>query len=130
MNNKKQSLKQLQDFWYKKLKVDGFDDLEYGDDFIRSAKPALLRKPQTSTIYQESIEEYYYMATHFLNDFKFKSNVQRIIWEYHSNGISSRDIAKLLTKAKIRQPPKKSTVFVIIKRLEQSMYALYGIKSK
>jgi len=128
MNNKKTELNKLQAKWYKKLKATGFDELEYKDGSIKSCAPPSARKTHRAFIFQQSTQEYYYMATHFLNDYKFESTKERNIWEYHANGLSVRSISRIFNKLKFTEGYGKSTIFNIIKRLEADMYKLYAVK--
>ncbi len=63
------------------------------------------------------------MAESFLNDYKFESRVERIIWEYHANGISIRDIVKLLQKVRIKR--HKEQVNAVIMFLRAAMKKMY-----
>lgn len=82
--------------WYDKLKASGFEDIETPEGFLKqnSASKFLSKKAIRSE--GRSKEEYYYMATKFLHDYKFENEMEKVIWEYHANGISYRDISKLM----------------------------------
>lgn len=115
-----QSLKKV---WYKKLEKSGFQDIEQ-DEFnlkqysFRITQAAVRRSWHASS-------EYYYMADQFLHNFKFKNNLERIIWEYHANGISMRDIAKLLKKVKFHKKIHYLDIYYTIKRLTHEMKKMY-----
>lgn len=121
---KKVSLAELKDKWYKKLAKSGFEDIEDKDHNLKkfhknffSSVPKELRTAKAS---------YYQMAENFLGDYRFTDNIEKVIWDYHSNGISVREISMLLKKAKVRSfIPKKSAIWLIIKRLRSSMYSMY-----
>lgn len=123
MPTKKLTFNQLQDKWYDKLKKSGFEDLEYKNGSIRSCKPSTARQKDPSL--RQATEEYYYMATHFLNDNKFENRLDQIIWEYHTNGISIRDIASTLNKTRRRHKFTKYAVEDVINRLVAQMKAKY-----
>lgn len=65
------------------------------------------------------------MARNFLEEHSFRTELDKTIWAYYSEGITVRDIAKLLAEVGIRKP--KSTVWDIVKRLEKLMYIKYKI---
>lgn len=121
---KPQSLKKLQAEWYKKLKNEGFVDIEQDEDTLKTwASSDFTEKTrQASTLYSQRAE-YYYMANHFLNKYAFEDDKERIVWEYHSNGISIRNIAKILTKNGLKA--SRDTIWRTIKTLKKEM--LLGI---
>lgn len=121
--SKKSEFKELQSIWYAKLSRSGFTDIE-SDEF--NVKRWSYNIKQDS-ITHKAKEEYYQLAERFLNEFKFKNRREKIIWEYHSNGISVRDIADLLTR--LISPPNKSTVGAVVKRLKEIMKDMYLVKS-
>ncbi len=65
------------------------------------------------------------MAGQFLNNYNFRSKLEKVIWEYHCNGISYRNIAKLLRKVKTSMTPNKDNINAIINKLEIEMKKLY-----
>lgn len=69
------------------------------------------------------------MATKFLNDYKFETNRERIIWEYHTEGISVRDIVKLLKKARLKRVYRR-IVWETISKLENTMKKMYMLGYK
>jgi len=122
---KKASFAQLQKKWYKKLKDEGFDDIEHSSGELRGRRSGVdsdysIRDP----IKRAAIEEYYYLAYHFLNDNNFETEIDRIIWTYHTEGISIRNISKLLKEAKVAKMAK-TQVGQTIKRLEAQMRRKY-----
>lgn len=108
--------------WDKKLAEAGFDDIEYKDGSIRSG--ALRSTSAKDPILREAAQEYYYMACHFLNEYTFASELERIIWEYHSEGLSVRDICKILKDTKVAQLSRWTT-WNTVKRLETIMKSKY-----
>ncbi len=117
----KRDFNKLKANWYSKLARSGFEDIEQDEEYLKRGVSTI--DPRRVT--WESQAQYYQMTTDFLNDYEFNSNLERIIWEYHSNGISGRDIAITLTKAK--QPINRMTVWRVIKRLESEMKKIYGV---
>ena len=124
MSNKAEYNK-IRAVWYKKLKDEGFEDIEQDEDTLKSWSSTHFNKKGFSPEYRMSKIEYYQMATNFLNDYTFESNLDKIIWEYHAEAISTRDIAKLLTAAKIKKKMSHWPVFCVIKRLEEAMKRMY-----
>jgi len=134
----KPTLRQLKEIWYKKLKDKGFKDIEqdeynlkrWSSEFVRHNhnidNKEISVRPKNSRQKKDEFEgkrDYYYYAEHFLNDYKFKSERDRIIWEYHINGISAPNISKLLKKVKINI--SITTVRVITKKLRKTMKEFY-----
>jgi hypothetical protein len=122
-----QDYKKLKKVWYKKLAQSGFIDIERNEDdlkvndwyFSRTAKYG-----GSSIEWSQSKADYYYMATQFLNNYKFETNLERIIWEYHSNAVSHRDITDILNKAKVTKT-NRTYVGRIIKALATEMKLMY-----
>lgn len=109
---KAKSYSQERKVWYKKLKETGFNDLENSQGFLKAY--ASSNFSQTSPHAHESRREYYYLCQQFLNEFKFDSELQKAIWEYHTNGISYRDIAK--TVRKVFEDQYKNNLEYILKK--------------
>lgn len=122
MNSKKPDYHKLKKTWYKKLKDSGFNDIEYADGSIPSGLSP--NENQNNPLTRQAITEYYYLATHFLNEHKFNSELEKTIWGYHADGISSRDISELLTKTKVAKM-KRTKIQNIIRILKQKMKAMY-----
>jgi hypothetical protein len=100
---KPKTLQQQTKIWYKKLKKSGFDDIEQDEFYLKkwSNRFENLAASNDPEHWFKPKQDYYYYATQFANTYKFKSNKEKLIWEYHSNGISMREIAKLLKKVRI-----------------------------
>lgn len=116
------NFEQLKAKWYKKLKSSGFEDIEQDDGNLRSWSSSFYRArraPETLA----AIEDYYRLAGHFLHEHEFASETERLIWEYHANGLSGKDISETLAKVKIKVAT--STALAIIKRLEGIMRRKY-----
>lgn len=119
----KTDLKSLQKIWYDKLKKSGFTDIEHGDTINcgvpRSAK-------WEDPIVRQSTQDYYGMAYQFLHSHKFDSELEKVIWEYHAEGLSIRDIVKVLNKVLLRRrKTNRIRVWKIISRLVAEMKRLY-----
>lgn len=127
VKKKPQTLEELKTYWYAKLSKDGFEDIEK-DEF--NLKQYSSRFNQDAVVRNwHSKSEYYSMAGQFLNNYKFASNLEKVIWEYHANGIGMRDIAKLLQKVKVKSiKPNKDNVQKIVSRLVEEMKKMYLVK--
>lgn len=119
------SFKQLQKLWYAKLKKDGFEDAETADGQLKDWSSRVMRKNEHENLLDSwpSKIAYYDMCTTFLNEHTFKSNLDKVIWEYHTNGISYRNITKLLRK--VRVVTNRTSVGIIVNQLEEIMKKKY-----
>lgn len=84
-------LKAAQKIWYAKLKASGFEDIENEKGHIKKESSFFTKKDVV--VQFEPTQVYFYNATQFLNDHKFDNEYDKIVWEHHSNGLSSRKIA-------------------------------------
>lgn len=119
---KKTDYERTRDIWYAKLKTEGFVDIEHLDGSLNIGIPR-------SIMYQDPdlrhlTEAYYCMAYHFLNNYEFDNELEKVMWEYHTNGLGVRNIAKALKKAEIIST-NRNKVWKIIKKLEDKMKSLY-----
>ena len=117
-----QKLKDLQSKWYKKLAKDGFVDIE---DTSRDI-PVL--KKWSADIFRgktqgeiDSRLEYYRSARALIYIYEFNSELDKIIWTLHAEGMSQRDIAE---KLKRRKGCGKTSIDKIIRRIRQAASAL------
>ena len=113
----------LRAIWYKKLEKEGFVDIETDENNLKSWSAKFASK-RSQDLWQAK-EAYYYMATNFLNDYKFESSFEKIVWEYHTNAISIRDIVKLLRKKTKVTPINRTFIWSIVNRLETTMKKMY-----
>ena len=124
-SSKKSDFQKVQDEWYTKLKNDGFVDIEQDEDNLKvwsaKFKTAYQKLPKEVWVAKAT---YYQMAENFLQDYKFATKIERIIWEYHANGISFRDIATTLNKAKVTRT-NRDNIWKVVKKLKTKMYTLY-----
>lgn len=123
--------KKLRQEWYAKLKAEGFNDIETlnGDlkEFSTSGSRNI-KKVLTQSGGWQIKEEYYRLASKFLHEYKFNTKLDGIIWEYHTNGISVRNIAKALVEIKIRT--NRTDVWKAVKRLKIKMFDMYLVKTE
>lgn len=113
----------LQEEWYRKLRESGFNDIESDEFNLKIWSDRFIQQHADPVLWQAK-EEYYRLAERFLNEHKFESNLDKVIWEYHANALSARSIAALLAKANI--PHKgKDVVWNTIDRLSNCMKRKY-----
>jgi hypothetical protein len=123
---RKQDYKELRDTWYAKLEKSGFNDIEKTNGTLKSWS----NRFSTDRVLREYDAKLTYslMATQFLNNYKFETKFETIIWEYHTNAISIDDMADIIYKLKITKFKKKAlhtTIYRIITRLRREMFKLY-----
>ncbi len=124
--SKKTDFKALKAKWDKKLADSGFEDIETANgDLKRHTAYGSRGLGYHGQIGWDAKVSYYTMAEHFLNDYRFDTNMDKVIWEYHANGISVREIAQLLQDLKLVDTISRGTVHNILKKLTKSMYAMY-----
>lgn len=119
---KQQSLAELTEIYYKKLKDSGFEDIEKNEYLLKTWSTKFSSK-QTLDRY-EAKEEYFRLARHFLNDYQFSSELEKAIWTYHSEGLSHRNIAQLLNDAKLAYT-NKDAIMLVVRRLKEIMKKIY-----
>lgn len=122
MAKKPSDFQKLKAKWYKKLEKSGFFDIEQDEQHLKSYSSQFQR--ERSVLSWEAKEAYYHMCDLMLNEYKFASRLERIIWEYHSNAISFRDIATILNKTRV-VTITKDTVYRVVKRIEHRMKLKY-----
>ena len=121
--SKKSDFKQLQRFWYEKLKRGGFEDIEVNEMTLKRTSAATFEK--SNPMLSESKRQYYSMAEQFLNENEFENARERIIWEYHTNAISMRKIVFLLNQTNPIAQISRTYVWKVINRLERAMKLKY-----
>lgn len=125
------SYQEERDIWYQKLSDSDFEDIEedeYNLKFYTAAWfKAQFKKHGHSW---QTKASYYQMASSFLEEYKFANSIEQTIWMYHSEGISYRDIAKLLNKLKESTAWNKVNVNHVVKKLKIKMFDLYMSASK
>lgn len=121
MSRTKSEYQKQKKIWYKRLKASGFNDIEKNEYDLKTN--SAIRKRDTSKARIEALHMYYSMATDFLNDYKFNSKLDQIVWEYHANGLSVRDVVKLLKSVRIKT--NRQYVWLIVSRLRTIMKKMY-----
>lgn len=109
--------KALQKQWYARLKEEDFQDAENAKGHLRKESSHFTKKEIVAKF--ESTRTYFYNTTQFLNYHEFANEYEKVVWDYHSNGMSSREIATTLRKAGLKSNYDK--VQHIIRRLRRVM---------
>jgi hypothetical protein len=99
--------KELQKHWYTKLRDEGFEDIEDDQGRPKEWDFNFFRNRFDPIKYQATLQ-YYAWARFVLTTFKFRNELERMIWELHCEGLSERKIAIRIKKY------KKSWIHVII----------------
>lgn len=122
--------RKLQKKWYKKLKDEGFKDLEYNETLLVTYDGSRFCPSRTGGLSPTELltsvsmkTRYYRLAGYFLYDHKFTDPLERQIWEEHSQGVSYRNIVKKLAKLGIKTTKQK--INTIILDLKQKMLERY-----
>lgn len=128
---KPKTYQELKEVWYKKLKDSGFIDAEINDYGDLAYPSSRFTKTLIGRLGFYAREEYYNMANKFLNTHKFNSPLEKIIWEYWSNGLSVRNIAVTLQKTKVvNNRFDRNRVWNILKPLIHEMKKIYLVGYK
>lgn len=119
---KKTELELQTSTWYKKLKDEGFEDIERDPDTLKCYDSSHFLETKTKRR-RDRVEPYYKLADLFLSEHKFDTEIERVIWEYHSNGLSVRKITDTLKRVKVKT--NYTTVWIIVNRLKHHMFKNY-----
>jgi DNA-binding NarL/FixJ family response regulator len=113
--------KKLQDIWNKKLKNSGFVDIEDALGRLKEHSTSItLLSRGWNPVKVETQTRYFQLVGNFLNDNKDFTDIQRIIWEMHGQGLTLRQIAKNINWS-------KSGVHIIVSKFRKKMLKLYGV---
>ncbi len=113
------------DFWYAKLEKVGFNDLEDKEGRLKKwSSDVFGKKALIQNGGWQAKAAYYEMCEKFLAEYPFEDELERMIWAYHTEAISVRDIAETLNKAKVTKTNRQA-VWLVVKRLETRMKQMY-----
>lgn len=89
-----QAYKALRDEWYAKLKQSGFDDIEDVNSPREMLKQwhSIWFHTTSDPLHFKCKHRYFRMAEQFLNNFRFRSHIEKKIWSLHVEGLSLREI--------------------------------------
>lgn len=124
MDPKSKDFQKLQAKWYSKLKREGFEDIEYGEDSIKRCVPDAVSRTtrndyEDMLVTYQSREEYYRLAGQFFYEHAFDNRKEQLIWELHKDGISMRDIVQHMKSRNFKV--QRDFVHKTIKRLSEKM---------
>lgn len=118
--------KKLQKEWYEKIKKEGFVDAEDTENPHRPLKSwhsfkfyAPDKNQKLYFISMDSAEEYYKRARHLLVDYKFDKEIHKRIWTLHSEGWSTRQIEKKISR--FDKSYKRSQISNIINKIAKEI---------
>jgi len=94
---KTKQFEELKKKWYKKLEKTGFEDIEQADGRLVGKHGEWFKYYHNPTL-DLAKQDYFRHAGYFLYEHKFANDFERRIWELHVEGISIRNIAKILSK--------------------------------
>lgn len=120
--------KKLQARWYSKLKAEGFQDIET-DEMLLNVNSTRWARLKTQTRMADA-NAYYELATRFLYEYDFENDtgkitdIDKVIWMYHVEGLGVRPLADVLKKLKFKKKGY-GTVAKVVKRLKQIMIERY-----
>lgn len=122
MSQNNEDLKKLQTEWYKKIKDEGFKDIEQDEDRLKFWSSSFFKhKAKEKPGFQEAKEEYYRVAGHFLHEYEFTDDREKAVWELHADGVIIVEIVSQLKKRGFKV--YKSLVQTIISKLAKIMCA-------
>ncbi len=104
----------LRDRWYKKLKEEGFreiEDVNSNKEFLIDWHSQFFQFKYTPQEFLEK-QRYFQMTRDFLYMHKFKSKRDKQIWFLHSEGLSCMEIAN---KISLSKPRVHQIVFQLIR---------------
>lgn len=87
------SCKALRQEWYQTLTEEGFFDIEKQDRLRTTNASHEIRKDLQTTMQFDARCSYYQWARNKLNEGRFDSTKDRLIWQYHSEGVSRREMS-------------------------------------
>lgn len=114
-------LKVLKKIWYKKLKDSGFQDIEDINsprELLKTWHSNYFMRKYTPDEF-EAKASYYRRCSHFLYDYSFDSDRERLVWELHSEGLSFRDIAKRLWRYRLNKDSVNKMVSKLIEIMKR-----------
>lgn len=119
--------KKLNKEWQKKLKDSGFKDIEDKNEelIMNSFHQIKGDNKNFIPVLAEQKQEYYRMATHFLEEYTFESKLEKEIWRLHSEGLGYRPIINQLSTSKHKLYLIK--MHLIVNSLKTRMFKLYGV---
>lgn len=96
MSYANREFKKLRKYWYEKLRSEGFQDIETDSGHLIESHSAyqFSRRISFKSISYESTRDYFFWAESQLLLGKFQSESDKLIWKLHSDGRTTREIAR------------------------------------
>lgn len=113
------------DIWYKKLEEEGFNDIEAFLPGTRTDFPNLKTTSWSAgrallKALRNGKSAYFYLATHYLTNGRFKSKTERAIWTRHIDGNTINEIMNY-RRNKNHKKISKDTIKRTIRRIAVRM---------
>lgn len=113
--------KDLNKKWTKRLEASGFKDIEHNEDTLTAYSTKFLNHP---SYVWDLKSAYYSMCESFLQSYQFATPREQVVWEYHTNGLGTRAIAKIFNAVR-KKKVTHVTIWRIVSRLETVMKETY-----
>jgi hypothetical protein len=105
--------------WMKKLKVDGFTDIEdtsSQNEYLKVWDSMYFLNKAEHESY-DNTQTYYQVAEELLNTHQFDSDIEKQVWSYHADGLAVREIESMLYNKNNKL--NKDKINTIIQRLQK-----------
>ncbi len=126
----KDNLSKLKSEWDKKLVDSGFKDIEDSSGRIKNLVSSRYIAGQNNGKQLDAIvldysikEQYYRMASSFLYDHQWSAHLDKLLWWYHSEGLSIADINDIMDDLGIKGMGTPSSVQRKLDRIKTLMLA-------
>ncbi len=126
----KDNLSKLKSEWDKKLVDSGFKDIEDSSGRIKNLVSSRYIAGQNNGKQLDAIvldysikEQYYRMASSFLYDHQWGAHLDKLLWWYHSEGLSIADINDIMDDLGIKGMGTPSSVQRKLDRIKTLMLA-------
>lgn len=113
----KDEFRRLQKTWYRKIKNDGFKDIESENGLSLKEWNSNFFKNRLVYIKYQCTLQYYQKGSEILQTYSFENQYEKKIWQLHMEGMTVRQIAKTLKSYK----KKKSTIHTIIEKIARTI---------
>ena len=115
--------KALQRKWYKKLKDQGFKDLEFNETSPYLADNTYKQELQAKRGQSTRLAEYFRLAGGWYWHGEWDSELERWLWLKHCEGLSCRETAAALKKKKNFEHPEYVLISKLLKKARARMLA-------
>lgn len=116
--------KELQAKWYARLQEAGFEDIELPDGKLKKWSSKFINENKSAFV-SGMRQQYYILAGQFFHSHKFNDKIEKLIWFYHSEGLSLIKIREKLKYKGLHDKKSKTSVYNIVSRLRKIMMDEY-----